>query len=175
MSDTPETDALVEDMGMGCEMVDAWFARKLERERDEAIVSRKASAAEWLINVEQANARTTRALQQTVLAERERDEAREEAKRATYDAAQETIKVSTVKSHWIEACRERDEARDLAFRLYWAAFDLKRFARAYAQGYDEPDGVDGETKAEEAFYEASRNIAKILGFETEQHLTHTRQ
>ena len=44
--------------------------------------------------------------------ERERDEAREDAKRATYDAAQETIKVSTVKSHWIEACRERDEARE---------------------------------------------------------------
>jgi hypothetical protein len=43
--------------------------------------------------------------------ERERDEAREDAKRAIYDAAQETIKVSTVKSHWIEACRERDEAR----------------------------------------------------------------
>lgn len=43
--------------------------------------------------------------------ERERDEAREDAKRATYDAAHETIKVSTVKSHWIEACRERDEAR----------------------------------------------------------------
>ena len=42
----------------------------------------------------------------------ERDEAREEARRATYDAAQETIKVSTVKSHWIEACRERDEARE---------------------------------------------------------------
>ena len=43
---------------------------------------------------------------------RERDEAREDARRATYDAAQETIKVSTVKSHWIEACRERDEARE---------------------------------------------------------------
>ena len=39
----------------------------------------------------------------------ERDEAREDAKRATYDAAQETIKVSTLKSHWIEACRERDQ------------------------------------------------------------------
>jgi uncharacterized coiled-coil DUF342 family protein len=41
--------------------------------------------------------------------ETERNEAREDAKRATYDAAQETIKVSTVKSHWIEACRERDQ------------------------------------------------------------------
>jgi hypothetical protein len=36
MSDTPETDALVENIGMGCEMVDASFAKRLERERDEA-------------------------------------------------------------------------------------------------------------------------------------------
>ena len=47
---------------------------------------------------------------------RERDEAREDAKRATYDATQETIKASTVKSHWIEACRERDIARESAER-----------------------------------------------------------
>lgn len=60
--------------------------------------------------------------------------AREEAKRATYDAAQETIKVSTVKSHWIEACRERDEAREEVARLrrqskQWklAAKDWRRF------------------------------------------------
>jgi hypothetical protein len=33
---TPETDANVEDIGMGCHMVSADFARKLERERDEA-------------------------------------------------------------------------------------------------------------------------------------------
>lgn len=54
MSDTPETDALVEDMGMGCEMVDAWFARKLERERDQwreiariAVASRDHNRAMW--------------------------------------------------------------------------------------------------------------------------------
>jgi hypothetical protein len=51
-----------------------------------------------------------------VMLAQERNEAREEARRATYDAAQETIKVSTVKSHWIEACRERDEAREAAER-----------------------------------------------------------
>jgi hypothetical protein len=33
---TPETDANVEDIGMGCQMVSADFARSLERERDEA-------------------------------------------------------------------------------------------------------------------------------------------
>jgi hypothetical protein len=49
--------------------------------------------------------------------ERERDMAKEDAKRATYDATQETIKVGRVKSAWIEACRERDKARDTVLRL----------------------------------------------------------
>ena len=45
---------------------------------------------------------------------RELDEARRDLKLATYDATQETIKVSKTKSAWIEACRERDEARRIA-------------------------------------------------------------
>ena len=49
--------------------------------------------------------------------ERERNEAREDAKRATYDAAQETIKVSTLKSHWIEACRREEKLRTALQRL----------------------------------------------------------
>jgi hypothetical protein len=36
MSKTPETDAEAMDIGMGHFMVDAKFARRLERERDEA-------------------------------------------------------------------------------------------------------------------------------------------
>ena len=38
MSDrpTPETDKNIEDIGMGCQMVNVDFARTLERERDEA-------------------------------------------------------------------------------------------------------------------------------------------
>jgi hypothetical protein len=46
MSDrpTPETDANVEDIGMGCQMVSADFARKLERERDEA----RRQCLQWL-------------------------------------------------------------------------------------------------------------------------------
>ena len=37
MSDrpTPETDKNIEDIGMGCQMVNVDFARTLERERDE--------------------------------------------------------------------------------------------------------------------------------------------
>ena len=61
--------------------------------------------------------------------------------------------------------RERDEARDLAYKLYWVAWDLKRFARAYASGYKEADDEEGVAKAEEEFYETCRDIARILGME----------
>jgi uncharacterized protein (DUF3084 family) len=61
--------------------------------------------------VEELRAEVAMLKQGMVMLAQERNEAREDAKRATYDAAQETIKVGTVKSHWIEACRERDEAR----------------------------------------------------------------
>ena len=41
---TPETDKNIEDIGMGCQMVNVDFARKLERERDEA----KRRCIRWL-------------------------------------------------------------------------------------------------------------------------------
>jgi multidrug efflux pump subunit AcrA (membrane-fusion protein) len=70
--------------------------------------------------------------QARILAE-ERNEAREDAKRATYDAAQETIKVSTAKSHWIEACCERDhwksESLEQAKLLAMSADREERLAR----------------------------------------------
>jgi hypothetical protein len=107
MSDTPETNARLSNIVgfYSCATVPADFARqlerhrdtarekycevltdnmlhvstiaRLERERDEAIAARKASAADWLGQVEQANARMARALQQVALVERERDDARE--------------------------------------------------------------------------------------------------
>ena len=46
--------------------------------------------------------------------ERERDEAREERRRAEYDATQETIKNSTLKSQWIAVTQERDQWRECA-------------------------------------------------------------
>jgi chromosome segregation ATPase len=73
------------------------FGEQMERERDEA--RREQSSIQCAFEDSQDKIEEL---------ERERDEAREDVKRATYDAAQETIKVSTVKSHWIEACRERD-------------------------------------------------------------------
>jgi len=58
--------------------------KRLERERDEAIASRKASAADWLLQVENADKRVSeakkmaaRAVQDADRLERERDEARE--------------------------------------------------------------------------------------------------
>lgn len=79
---TPETDAEIDrEMTSACYprlYVSGEFARKLERERDEAREARKASAADWLTQVEQANDRVSRALQQVAFAEKERDEARDQ-------------------------------------------------------------------------------------------------
>jgi hypothetical protein len=43
--------------------------------------------------------------------EGQRDEAREQYKLALYDATQETLKVSMLKSQWIAVCEERDAAQ----------------------------------------------------------------
>ena len=61
--------------------------------------------------------------------------------------------------------RERDELRELARDLYWAGYELRRFARAYANDYDEADGKPGAIEADIAFSEASINLAKVLGEE----------
>ena len=58
-----------------------------------------------------------------------------------------------------------EQARDLARNLYWAGWDLRRFARAYANDYDEADGKAGAIAADYAFHEASKNSAEILGEE----------
>ena len=111
MSDTPETDAAIQRFHANglVATVDPDFARKLERERDEAL----EKLADWenaAKHVEADHPDEVHCGCVPVLRKLLAD-AQEDAKRATYDAAQETIKVSTVKSHWIEACRERDEAR----------------------------------------------------------------
>ena len=58
--------------------------------------------------------------------------------------------------------RERDEARELARNLYWAGHELRRFTAAYAHDYDEVDGKPGALEAISDFYDASKDIAKIL-------------
>lgn len=84
---------------------------KLERERDEAIAERKASAADWLKQIEQANARVSRALQQFALAERERDEAREMQAKALRERESTEREVEAMLERAIKAERERDAAR----------------------------------------------------------------
>lgn len=61
--------------------------------------------------------------------------------------------------------RERNEARELARDIYWAGYELRRFARAYANDYDECDGKPAAIQADHAFSEASINVAKVLGEE----------
>jgi hypothetical protein len=61
--------------------------------------------------------------------------------------------------------RERDEARELARNLYSAGHELRRFAEAYAEDYDEVDGKPGALEAISDFYAAIKDIAKILGEE----------
>ena len=98
------------------------FGEQMERERDEA---REAFAI--------ATNNCVEARQRLREMQRELNKAREDAKRATYDAAQEAIKVSTVKSHWIEACRERGEAREALRKIQAAdwktAGELRGMAR----------------------------------------------
>lgn len=122
-------------------------------------------------NLREANAGLASDLQK---AERERDEAREELKQWR-DAAKGAENSHPDEVHCtcvplllgkIATLRkERDEARDLARNLYWAGHDLRRFARAYEGGYDEVDGRKGAILADKAFFDASKNLAKILGEE----------
>ena len=63
------------------------------------------------------------------------------------------------------AITERNEARGLARNLYSAAHELRRFAEAYADDYDEVDGKQGALEAISDFYDAIKDIAKILGEE----------
>ena len=62
-------------------------------------------------------------------------------------------------------CNERDEARELARNLYSAGDELRRFTAAYAHNYDEVDGKPGALEAISDFYDASKDIAKILAEE----------
>lgn len=62
--------------------------------------------------------------------------------------------------------RERDEARELARNLYSAGDELRRFTAAYAYNYDEVEGKPGALEAISDFYDASKDIAKILAEES---------
>ena len=111
---TPETDAAVVASNGQWSFVLRDTCKRLERERDEAIAARKASAADWLGQIDQANARVSRALRQVALAERERDEAREAlAEEMKFHHRTHSELVHT-QCQMQDVIRERDEARELA-------------------------------------------------------------
>jgi hypothetical protein len=95
MTDTPETD----NLARGNHVVPTEFAQDLERKL------RRARDTVHRLRKQRAIARNFGAQM-----ERERDE-------SLYDATQETLKVSALKSQWITVRQERDEARDLSAAL----------------------------------------------------------
>ncbi len=112
---TPETDA-AERMAFAQEyMVPTAFARKLERERDQA----REAAAKWESSLERAGAEQARRADENrewaLRAERERDEAREALENHT------TATIHTCHSECKRPMcvlrRERDEAREKLSRV----------------------------------------------------------
>lgn len=116
MRPTPETDAVAEAVGMGHFMVDAEFARRLERERDEAREEAGHWKTEYEIVVDRLRGRK-HPRDNGIIAddeiipklERERDEAREASDKwkKLHDIKDELFKKGIA-----EVERERDEARE---------------------------------------------------------------
>jgi hypothetical protein len=137
MSNTPETDQkAVPHIGFySCATVPAEFARKLERERDEAIAGRHAykqlavkhaqerdearekieRQAERLRYLEGATNHASGTPLSTAL--KERDEAREELKHITEYGTEEINAAVELRQRLASALVERDEAREEAHRF----------------------------------------------------------
>ena len=108
MSDTPETDSVAELVGMGHFMVDSEFARKLERERDEAREERDKMQTElemWrdgniLHEVHRDELEKT---------ERERDEAQEKAERYRLEANSFMLQRDEARNELLKCNKYNDE------------------------------------------------------------------
>jgi len=112
MSDTPETEKL--NRRLDYSLTDAYLlmtqhARKLERERDEAIQARKVSAADWLNQIANADLRVTRI-------KRERDEWKEVAEGSLLGAIKERDEAVRSCQIWQQGHSKIVEDRD-----YWRA------------------------------------------------------
>lgn len=156
MSDTPETDSVridriditMRDGGhlyVDGGMVSVEHARKLERERDYLRIANK-----------RLNRRLTKAeglIEAAGIVENRQKTNSGSLGRALANYAAYQYK------------EERDKARELARKLYWAGWNLKRFVTAYIHNYQEADGKEGAQAAELEFYEASKNLASIVGEE----------
>jgi hypothetical protein len=128
MSDTPETDAEIKiEMTCACypnEYVSGDFARKLERERDEAIFSKNTSAADFLKQIRQITLCKDVAREKLLMAEKERDETRkqfvdflnktEDYKRERDEALMDRNDgdiATMTRNHYERLIKERDEAK----------------------------------------------------------------
>jgi hypothetical protein len=104
-SNTPETDDqpiiyAMNDNGYQVPCVDLEFARKLERERDEAIFDKNTSAADFLKQIQHITLCKDVAREKILIAEKERDETRKQF----VDFLNKTENYK----------RERDKAREVA-------------------------------------------------------------
>jgi hypothetical protein len=114
-SNTPETDDqpiyAMNDNGYQVPCVDLEFARKLERERDEAIFDKNTSAADFLKQIQHITLCKDVAREKILMAEKIRDETRKQF----VDFVDQTEDYKRERDEWAAMCgrykQERDEAR----------------------------------------------------------------
>ena len=140
MSETPETDANAIEVGWGHMMVDADFAKKLERERDEAreIASGLAEQAERL--------------------RKERNEARNRLADALQELDLRTLDFERVKA-------ERDDLREryesaLKERDSWMV--LVEEKRAMRRELEELLGIDNGAPGDEQFKKGLKALKAVI-------------
>jgi hypothetical protein len=115
LSNTPETDDqpiyAMNDNGYQVPCVDLEFARKLERERDEAIFDKNTSAADFLKQIQHITLCKDVAREKILMAEKIRDETRKQF----VDFVDQTEDYKRERDEWAAMCgrykQERDEAR----------------------------------------------------------------
>jgi transcriptional regulator with XRE-family HTH domain len=121
-SDTPDTDSNIWSdscEGILCKVVSAEFARRLERERDEAKIDAEQLA-------DRLTALELHSTSELARLERERDEAREERDKLKQLLAADSENVDA----YLGVCIERDEAREAAESMERAGSEQARRADA---------------------------------------------
>jgi hypothetical protein len=118
MSDTPETDARTYIPLIGASTVPSEFARKLERERDEA----RELLAKALVRGDLALAETKKAKEELFWSDyQDKREMQRERDEALMDRANGDMATMT-RNHYERLIKERDEARE-ALRELWQTAD----------------------------------------------------
>ena len=140
MSDTPETDAVAEKINFG---VDIDFARKLERERDEA---REAFVI---------------ATDQMVVAQGKVREANKERDEALIDRTNGDIATMTI-NHYERILRERDEVKE---KYRWAVIHWQIGSAKMERERDESAAMCGRYKQERDIAEADATNFRAKIFE----------